>query len=531
MLQGRRRKCKMDDGKVIRSAGAVGVFVLISRVLGLVRDMSMAAVFGTSLAMSAFVVAFTIPNLFRSLFGEGAMSSAFVPMFAEVREKDGEGRGWMFANRMFSALSLVLAAIVLAGLLLARVLQRAVPDNELLALILVLLQIMLPYMFFICAAAFFAAMLNSLHHFALPASAPAVLNAVLIATLLWVCPRLDGDGHSRIMAVAWAVIAGGVIQSSMQLPLLFKHGFRLRLDFKRGDAAVMRVWRLMGVAAVGVGVTQINVLLDRFLAAFIGRESPSYLYFSERLIYFPLGIFATALGTVLLPAFSGQAARSRTDKMLEILNRSIRHLMFAMIPAAVGMMILARPIVRLIYERGDFGFLSTEMTMLALTCYAPGLIMFGLLKVLVPLFYARQDMKTPVRLGLVCTGLNICLSLALMRPLGHIGIALATVLCATVNVLLLAVSARRMIGSPGWPRIAGAMLRIACAAAVMAAAAVTAHDRLYEAAFALDPSLRRGVALAGAIGLAVVAYVAAALLFRCPEPGEIWRAVKKRGTA
>ncbi len=522
------RLAQLDNGKVIRSAGTVGLFVLLSRLFGLVRDMSMAACFGTSLAMSAFVVAFTIPNLFRSLFGEGAMSSAFVPVFTETRAKEGDRRVWVFAGRMFAGLALLLASVVLFGVLVASGLLYVFPGSERLTLILVLLRIMLPYMFLICIAAFFSAMLNSLHRFALPATVPVVLNLVVILAVLGVCPRLPADGYSRIKAVAWAVIAGGAVQAIMQLPRLWRYGFRPSFIVDWRDSGVRRVLSLMGVAVIGVGVTQLNVLLDRFIAAFISQGSPSYLYFAERLIYFPLGIFATALGTVLLPAFSGHAAQARMDRMMDTLNRSIRHLMFVMVPASAGLMALAGPIVRLVYERGDFTPESTRMTMLALMFYAPGLIVFSLLKIFVPLFYARQDMKTPVRVGVICTILNIILSLILMWPLKHLGIALATVLAATVHVVLLVVVAQARMGSPGWLGIARAFLRMGAAAAVMAISAVAAHRWLYCVAGELGDLPRQITALLGSIAIAVLIYAAGAAVLRCPELREILSAVKER---
>ncbi|MFC1461614.1 murein biosynthesis integral membrane protein MurJ [Verrucomicrobiota bacterium] len=525
----------MDNRKVIRSAGIVGMFILISRVFGLIRDMTMAAFFGTSLAMSAFVVAFTIPNLFRALFGEGALSSAFVPVFTETREKRGECEVWQFAARMFSVLSVVLAVIVVAGILLATVLLYFFPDNERLTLILVLLRIMLPYMFFICLAAFFSAMLNSLHYFMLPAAVPVVLNLVVIATLFLVCPRFDAGSDQRIIAVAWGVVLAGVIQWLTQMPLLWRCGFRPRFSVDWRDAGVRRVWQLMGTAVIGIGVTRVNVLFDRFIAAFISLGSPAYLYFAERLIYFPLGIFATALGTVLLPALSGHAAHSRVDRIRETVNQSIRHMMFVMLPAAVGMMIFAKPIIRLVYERGDFTPLSTEMTMLALTCYAPGLIMFSMIKVLIPVFYAQQDMKTPVRVGLACTGLNIILSLILMWPLKHVGIALATVLAATVEVVLLIRLVHKRIGSPGWIQIIKAICRMLGAVAIMTVCAIASYHWLDQVAgaYELTALLRQVVTLLGSIVIAVLAYGIGAWVSRCPEIDEIWNAVRgnaERGT-
>ena len=520
----------MDKKKVIRSAGVVGFFVLISRCFGLIRDMTMASFFGSSLAMDAFVVAFTIPNLFRALFGEGALSSAFVPVFTETIEKRGKPEAWRLAAKMFWLLSLLLACIVIIGILLATLFLSFFPHSERISMILVLLRIMLPYMFFICLTAFFSAILNSLYCFMLPASVPVILNLVLIAALFLVCPRLDAESGARMVAVAWSVILAGVMQWLVQMPLLFRCGFRPFFSIDWNNAAVKRVGQLMGVAVIGMGVTRINVLIDRFIAVFIGLGSASYLYFAVRLIYFPLGIFATALGTVLLPTLSGHAAQSRMDRIRETVNQSIRQLMFVMIPAAVGMMVLAKPIVRLVYERGDFTALTTEMTMLALVCYAPGLVMFSMIKVLIPVFYAQQDMKTPVRVGIGCTVLNLILSLILMWPLKHVGIALATVLSATVQVIILAYLMHRRVGSPGWTQIAMAVSRMLAAAVIMGFSAVFVYRWLDQvmAVQQMSTTLHQIVALFGTIGIAVLSYGAGVAVFRCPEIGEIWNAVRHR---
>jgi len=515
----------------------VSVFVLISRVFGLVRDMAMAAFFGSSMAMDAFVVAFTIPNLFRNLFGEGALSSAFVPVFSETLEKQGRDTVWRFASNMMSLLSLALAALVLAGIGVTALLLAVFPFSPRVALILSLLQIMLPYTFFICLAAFFAAMLNTLRRFALPAATPVVLNLIMIATLFLICPRLDAEGRLRIVVVAWSVVAGGAVQWLMQLPLLMQNGFRPRLSFDWSDPRVRRVIQLMGVAVIGTGMTQISVLLDRCVAVFIGPGSASYLYYAERLIYFPLGLFATALGTVLLPAFSGHAAQDRPDRIRETLNQSMRQLMFVMLPAAVGLLALAHPIVALIYQRGDFSPQTTALTAVAVQCYAPGLLVFSLLKVLIPVFYAHQDMKTPVRVGIACTGLNMGLKLVLILAwqlwpfaYAYAGLAAATVLSSAVAVVTMGIMAHRRLGSCGWRSMATAGARMLAAALLMAATAVAAHGFLLQATWPanLPGFSRQLIAVMGAMGVGVLTYGLAAALFRCHELSEFWNAIRQR---
>lgn len=519
----------MDKQQVIRSAGVVGFFTMLSRGFGLVRDILMAAFFGSSLAMDAYVVAFTIPNLFRALFGEGALSASFIPVFTETRRKEGPARCWQLAADIFSILSLVLASLVLIGVTLAWLASLFLPLSPHVALIMSLLRIMLPYMFFICLAALFAAMLNSLQRFALPASAPVMFNLVMIAVLLLVCPRFDPAGGLRIYAVAWGVIAAGVIQWLMQLPAVWRLGFRPRFSFNWHGTGVRRVVSLMGVAMIGVGIVRLNVVLDRVLAIFTGVGGPSYLYYSERLIFFPLAIFATALGTVLLPAFSGHAAQAQLGRIKETVNHSIRQLLFVMLPAAVGIFVLARPIICAVYQRGDFSAETTQMTAWALQCYAPGLIVFGMLKIFIPVFYALQDMKTVVRVGIACTVLNIILSLILMWPMKHAGIALSTVLASTVNLAILGYLAQRRLGSLGWGRILVGTARMAAAAALMAVVALWAYHWLEQKLLlsTLTANWRQIVSLLGSILAAVLAYAGGAFICRCPEIVELWTVLRR----
>ena len=517
----------MEKTKVIRSAGTVGFFILLSRALGLVRDMAMAAFFGSSKAMDAFVVAFTIPNLFRGLFGEGALSAAFVPVFTEELEKQERERVWSFANNMLSFLSLILAAIAITGILFVSLLKANWPASERIMMILDFTEIMLPYMFFICLAAFFSAILNSLRHFFMPAATYGALNVVLIATLFLVCPHLDPSGNARILAICWSVVFAGIVQWLMQLPLLWHCGFRPKLKINWQDERVRRVWYLMGAAAIGMGVTQINVLLDRLLATFIGEGCPSYLYYAERLIYFPLGIFGTALGTVLLPTFSTHIVQKRLDLIRQTLNHSFRQLAFMAIPASMGMFVLAKPIIRVIYERGGFLPHATDMTALALCVYAPGLIGFSLLKILIPVFYAQKDMKTPVRIGIICTCISVMLKLILMWPLKHAGLAMATVIATSIEVIVMFVIIHRRFGSLGWGNISLSTAKILLAGIAMSMVALLVNEygtQLFNS-YGFSLQLTRVFALIAAIGSAVIAYFAAVVILRCEEVKEFWDAL------
>ncbi len=526
----------MDSKKIIKSAGIVSGFTALSRLLGLVRDVLMAGFFGTSLVMSAFVVAFTIPNLFRRLFGEGALSSALVPVLVETREKEGDDVAWLLINRVLFLLAVVLTfstAVVILCALFAPV------ANAKTAAVLDLLQIMMPYMIFICLAAVSMGILNSFHHFAISAFAPCILNLLWIATLLFVIPNMGNSPEEKIRAVAWAVLLAGFLQWAIQWPVLRHFGWRplkkrtsgispaFSIDEKREvNDKVKRILCLMGPAALGMAVLQLNVMIDRFLAIWVSAEAPSALFFSERLIYFPLGIFATALGTVLLPVFSGHAARKDPEQIRRGISDGLRHLLFIMIPAAVGLLVLAHPIVQMIFEWKEFDPASTWMTAIALQCYAPGLIVFSLAKVFVPAFYAQQDTQTPVRIGAGAVGLNLMLNitfiLTLPQPVKHAGIAFATVLSSVFSMSCLAWTLQRRIGKLAWARVGATAARSFVAALLMAVVALLIHG-LFPSLGKMQQILSVLVSIFGGGGV----YLLASFLFRAPELREFAKAIRR----
>ncbi|NQT94021.1 MAG: murein biosynthesis integral membrane protein MurJ [Lentisphaerae bacterium] len=512
-------KAQSSHGHVVRSTAVVGMCTGTSRLLGFVREILMAAFFGTSLAQSAFVMAFRIPNLFRRLFGEGALSSAFIPVFTETLQKEGRDEAWTLAGRVMGMLGVLLTAVSAVAILGITVVLNRVPVGHDVALVLDLLRIMFPYMVLICLVALCMAVLNSFHHFLLPASTPVLLNVIWILTLVLVCPRLGDTRVERIYGVAWGILIAGMVQLLAQVPMLIRYGFRGRLPGGwRADPRVSRVLLLMGPAAIGMGITQINAFVDTVLAFWIGPWAPAALSFSERLLYLPLGVFATALATVLLPVFSGQAAREESDGMRTTINRSLRSLMFIMIPAATGLLVLARPIVELVFERGEFDAWSTTLTARALAFYAPGLVVFSLYKVFVPAFYAMKDTRTPVRVGIRVVALNFVLNIAFLLTLPthykHAGFALATVLAGCVNAGTLGWLLHKRIGSPGWLQILRDALRVLCASVLMAVVVWWCHAAvaLELADSGLPDVVSRLAAVSAAIGAGILTYVALALL-------------------
>jgi putative peptidoglycan lipid II flippase len=524
----------MDNRRVIRSAMLVGAFTSLSRFLGMIRDLLTAGVFGTSLPMSAFVVAFRIPNLFRRLFGEGALSSAFVPVFMEARRNDGEESAGHLASRVLSLAGLGLLTLTAAGLLGAGIMMADVSEDSQRALILPLTRIMLPYMLFICLAALTASILNSYHHFTIPALSPSLMNITWIASVLILCPLMGDTLEEKIYGLAWGVLISGVLQLGLQIPVLKRYGFHFRFTLAWNDPRVWKVFLLMGPATLGLAVTQINVMVNSLLAAWIGPWAPAALFYSERLLYFPQGILATAMSTVLLPVFASCAAEKRHEDLLRTMNHSLRMLMFVMVPAAVGLLVLARPVVQMLFEWGQFDARSTDLTTIALQCYAPGLLVFSLAKVFVPAFYAHQDTRTPVKVGLACVLLNLSLNiifiLTLPVHLKHAGLAASTVLAEAFNGITLGWLVHRRLGSPGWVNMFACAGKAMAAATLMGAFIMFSLPLLqpYFASLIAVPKLAQIISVGVVIVGGMVVYAVSVILLRCPEGREALDAIRRR---
>ena len=476
-------KTPADDpahpSRVLRSVSVVSFMTAISRTLGLVREIAMAYFFGTSALKSAFDIAFIIPNLFRRLFGEGALSSAFVPVFGETLVKEGRESAYRLAVRVISFLVAVLGVITVAGLLATFPLARLLPPDSRWLIPLPMLRIMLPYALLICVAALLSGMLNTLGKFAVSSLTPFLLNLIWIGTLVVACPLLRDAPDRQILVLSWAILFAGLAQILFQLPALRRHGFHFRLTFTAllDDPKLRRVLTLMAPAALGIGLIQINVCVDKFLAFWADPAAPAALEYAERIVYLPLGMFGTAFMTVLLPTFSRQASGGDYGVMRETLERAVRNLAVIMAPCSAALVVLALPVIALIYnfKGGQFDEASGVLSARALAAYAPGLLVFSFQKALTPAFYGLQDLRTPVRVSLVGLFLNITLNVSsiLILPHGwkHVGIAGSTVVTSLVNGVTLAVLLRRRIGGPRLSATARPVLKAVGCSIVMALAA------------------------------------------------------------
>jgi putative peptidoglycan lipid II flippase len=525
----------LKNRSVIRSAGVISACTLFSRGLGMIRDIIFAYFFGTSLMASAFHVAFRIPNLFRRLFGEGALSASLIPVLMEERSKKGESAAWELTNKVLSLLLLVLALIALTGVGLYSIAAQ-IPDLPAhWSAHFELAQIMFPYVLFICMAAAVMAVLHTYKKFAISAITPCLLNLILIIAMLALFPLAAETGETRIRILCWAVLAAGFAQVAFQWPALLKLGFKPRFKIDLHDPRIRRILFLMGPAALGAGITQINVLIDSYLAVWIGPHAPAALFYSERMIYFPLGIIATALGTVLLPTFSAHSAENDQEGFRNTLSDSLRHLLFIMLPAAIGIFALAPAILSTLFEWGGcFDADSTDLTTLALRCYAPGLVVFSLSKVFVPAFYAMKDTRTPVKIGLFTVALNLCLNilfiLTLPQHIKHAGMALATVLAEALGMLWLGLLLSKRIDCIEWSKIRCSFRRCLLAALLMGWACWSSLPILSNLLQSFLPrKIEQIVATGLAVALGITTYLLAAKLFRCIELKEISQALRKRG--
>jgi putative peptidoglycan lipid II flippase len=430
---------------LLRSVTTVGSYTLVSRVMGFVRDILTAALLGAGPVADAFFVAQRLPNLFRSLFAEGAFSAAFVPLFAGTMAVHGKPTARVFAEDALAVLLAALLIFVLLGEIFMPWVMRVIApgfgdDPEKFALAVALARITFPYLLFIALVALQGGVLNSVERFAAAAATPTLLNLFLIAALLLM--RRFGWHDGR--ALAWAVTAAGLAQFLWLMFSCARAGLALRLPRPRLTAEVRRTLAIMGPGAIGAGMTQVNLLISTALASFLPGGSVSYLYYADRLNQLPLGVVGIAVGTAILPPLSRQLRLGENGAALTTQNRGLELALLLTLPAAVALAVLARPILAALFQRGAFGPVDTAATAAALAAYAAGLPAFVLVRVLAPAFFARHDTATPVKVAVVSMVVNLALTLTLMQFLAHVGIALATSCAGWLNALtLLALLVRR----------------------------------------------------------------------------------------
>ncbi len=434
---------------IARRASVVAGATFLSRILGFLRDVVFAFAMGAGPLADAFFVAFRIPNLMRRLFAEGSLTMAFVPVFARARQQQGLNAAFSFARSSLFWLLLILGVVVIAGVLLARPLTWVVApgfgdDPELFDFTVDLVRICFPYILLISSVALCMGLLNSMGHFFAPAIAPCVLNAVLISAAMagvW-------SGASIPVLLSLGVLLAGLGQWLLQQPFLHRNGFYWRGQWRLKDSNVLRMGRLMLPMVLGAAVYQLNIVVNTVLASFLQEGSISYLYYADRLVQFPLGVFGIAVGTAALPSFSDLAEQGRKQEFHATLNMSLGLTLFIGLPATAGLIGLSYPLVETLFARGAFDAAAAQATSAALVGYAVGLPAFSCVRPLVSAFYALHDGKTPVIVASFCLVFNALLGLTLMQFMAHVGLALAVALASWLNVILLGLLLSRQ--EPWW---------------------------------------------------------------------------------
>jgi putative peptidoglycan lipid II flippase len=497
---------------LLRALAAISGLTLVSRILGFARDFFIARAFGAGLATDAFFVAFRIPNLLRRLFAEGAFSQAFVPVLAEHKNRETPEATRTLIDGAATALLLALVLAAVVGIVAAPLIVWVsapgfAKDPAKFGLTVTMLRITFPYIAFISLVAFSAGVLNTWNRFSIPAITPALLNVAFIAGAAFFAGHFDPP----VLVLAWAVFAGGVLQLALQVPVLYRMGLLPRWRLDLSHPGVRRILKLMAPAAFGVSISQLSLLINTIFASFLVSGSVSWLYYADRLMEFPAGMLGVALGTILLPSLSKYHAAADQGEYAKLLDWGLRLTVLLAVPAAVALAVLAIPLITALFHYGRFTPDDAWMTQRAVVAYSIGLIGMILVKILAPGFYARQNIKTPVKIGIVTLALTQLMNLAFIVPLKHAGLALAIGLGACINAALLYRSLRATGGytpQPGWPAF---LLKVGAAVAIMALVLIAT---LGDASWWLAAGWQRKLpALLGLVLLGTLAYGACLALF------------------
>ena len=469
--------------QLLKSTAVVGGMTLVSRVLGFVRDMVAAHFFGASQGYDAFIVASKIPNFLRRLFAEGAFSQAFVPILSEYRVQKSHEEVQQFVDRVAGCLTIALVGVTALGILASPyVVMLFAPGFAMegadtrLILSSEMLRVTFPYLLFISLTAFAGGILNCYERFAVPAFTPVFLNITMILAMIWLAPMLS----EPVTALAWGIFIGGIVQLLFQIPFLKRIHFLLRLKIDWKDPGVRRILLLMVPALLGVSVNQLNLMLSSVFASFLAVGSVSWLYYAERLMEFPLGGFGVALATVVLPRLAQHHTKSEGENFSETLDWGVRWIMLVGLPAALGLALLAGPLLATLFQSGRFTERDVILSQSCLVAYSLGIMGFMLVKIFASAYYARQDIRTPVRVAMLTVVANAVLSGLLIKSLLHTGLALATSIAALLNAGFLGMGLlRRKIYQiqPGWKLLWG---RLILALVAMAAVIVYFNPNLEQ---------------------------------------------------
>ncbi|MCD6262511.1 MAG: murein biosynthesis integral membrane protein MurJ [Deltaproteobacteria bacterium] len=499
------------------AAGVVSFFTLLSRILGLVRDMVIASMFGSGMLTDAFFVAFRIPNLLRRLFAEGSLTISFIPVFTDYLYTKSKKDAFELARVILTVLSVILILVTLLGILLSPWIVRIQAfgfggSGAKYDLTVLLTRITFPYIFFIGLVAFFMGVLNSLRHFAAPAAAPIFLNVSIIGAAYLISPQLK----EPVVGLAIGVLIGGLFQLLLQIPWVIKEGFILLPSWNLNHPALKQIGRLMLPAVFGSAVYQINQFIGTLLASFLAEGSISWLYYADRLVQFPLGVFALSVSTAVLPSLSKEAAQNRLAEFGDTVIHSLQLIFFITLPAMAGLIVLGKPVIQILFQHGVFDSYDSVMTYKALLFYAVGLWAFAGIRVTVAGFYALKDTKTPVKIAIVAMIANLIFALCLMGKMRHAGLAFALSLASGIQLLLLLIFLNRKVNMGSIKPVIISVLKASLSALIMGITIYYLHLKWLTT----GPGINIWVSvldLSGLIVSGIMIYFITARLLNCPE--------------
>jgi putative peptidoglycan lipid II flippase len=517
-----------DEKKnITRAAGLMSIATLISRILGYVKDMILAGFFGATGIADTFFVAFRIPNLLRELFAEGSMSSAFIPVLTEHRTKQGDHEARKLVQITFTFIVIFVGLICLAGVLFSPAIVTVIAPGFLsnpqkFSLTVLLTRIMFPFLLFISMASLIMGALNTKRVFFIPALAPAMLNVTIIGTVLLVAHRLEHP----IIAVAAGVAFGGFIQFAFQIPSFWKNEYSLKPAYNFNHDGLKKIALLILPATMGMAVAQINIFISTILASYLPEGSVTYLYYSMRLIQFPVGIFGVAMAMAVLPTLSEHAVKGNYDELRNDFSFALRLLFFITIPAMAGLIALREPIVNLLFQRGRFDYAATVGTAQALLFYSIGIWSIVGVRTVTASFYSMQDTKTPVKIAAVSVAANVLFSIVLMNSMKHSGLALANSLASGINFILLFYFLRKKLGRADGKRILNSLLKTAFASLIIGViGAILLHGELWSSH---GNTISKIFSLGGTIVLCLCLYIVITYITRSEECSYMIGMVKRK---
>ncbi len=511
-----------------RAAGVVSFFTMISRVLGLIRDMVIASFFGATISADAFIVAFRIPNMLRRFTAEGNMTIAFIPVFTEYLKTRSKEEAFELARVIFTLLSIILVIITIAGILFSPWIVRIMaygfgsegPRYELAVL---LTRITFPYVFLVSLVALFMGILNSLKHFAAPAASPIFLNLGIIGGACLISPYLSVP----VAGPTIGILIGGILQVLLQIPWLYKYGVSLKPLWKPGHPAVKRIGLLILPALFGSAIYQFNQMAGTLLSSLLPGGSIAWLNYADRLVELPLGIFAIAISTASLPSLSRNAVEKDNRAFIDTLDHALKITFFEALPSMAGLIILGKPIIRLFFQHGAFDAISTDMTASALVYYSVGLWAFSGVRVIVSAFYALQDTCTPAKISVVTFIAYLVSGLLLMSPMKHNGLALALSISSAINFTLLVFFLKKKMPQWSLMPVLLSISKIFAATAVMSASVILLNMNLFSST--TNPG--KLVLILQVMSMVIVGifiYLIASWIFRCNEVGILTRLINRK---